>query len=107
MALYTYKDGPVVTLHGAWNYMPKFPFRMAFSMVLEKASFEFNSLVDMDLHVYPSDGTALTPKIDSADGYLLEEKYPRVRRQGRENLDRDAESASTPCCGRAGIRRKW
>ncbi len=75
MALYTYKDGPVVTLHGAWNYMPKFPFRMAFSMVLEKASFEFNSLVDMDLHVYPSDGTALTPKIDSADGYLLEEKY--------------------------------
>jgi len=75
MALYTYKDGPVVSLHGAWNFMPKFPFRMAFRIALEKASFEFNSTVDMNLHVYPEDGGALTPELDPADGYLLEEKY--------------------------------
>lgn len=75
MAMYTYDGGPVVTMHGAWNFMPKFPFRMGFRMSLEKASVEFNSLVDMNLHVYPEDGTELTPEIDPADGYFLEEKY--------------------------------
>jgi len=75
LALYTYQGGPVVTLHGAWNYMPKFPFRMAFNMSLENASFEFNSMVDMNLHVYPKEGGELVPELESADGYLLEEKY--------------------------------
>ena len=75
MAIYTYEDGPMVTLHGAWNFMPKFPFRMGFRMGLEEASFEFNSLLDMNLHVYPSDGSVVVPEIDSADGYFLEEKY--------------------------------
>lgn len=75
MAMYTYEGGPVVTMHGAWNFMPKFPFRMGFRIALEKASFEFNTLLDMNLHVYPEDGSEVTPEIDSADGYFLEEKY--------------------------------
>ncbi|MEA3365018.1 MAG: Gfo/Idh/MocA family oxidoreductase [Candidatus Hydrogenedentes bacterium] len=75
MAMYTYEGGPVVTIHGGWNFMPKYPFRMGFQMSLEKASLEFNSLMDMNLHVYPEDGSSLTPELDPADGYFLEEKY--------------------------------
>ena len=75
MAVYFYKDRKVVTLNGGWNYHPTFPFRMAFRVLLENASLEFNSLVDDKLHVHTASGEEVIPELTEGDGYLLEHKY--------------------------------
>ncbi len=75
MAVYFYDDGKVVSINGGWNYHPTFPFRMAFRILLEGASIEFNSQVDDKLHVHTAEGEEVIPELVDGDGYLLEHKY--------------------------------
>jgi predicted dehydrogenase len=74
-ALYSYSDGKRVTLDGGWSYPASFPFRMAFRIALEGATLEFNSLIDMNLHVHTASGEHLTPQLSEGDGYLHEQRY--------------------------------
>jgi len=74
-ALYSYRDGKSLTLDGGWPYFPSFPFRMMFRIAMERATIEFNSLVDQNLHVHTASGEHLTPEIPEGDGYLREQKY--------------------------------
>ena len=45
-AIWRYNDGPVVTLHGSWDPNGA-PFRMAFRVVMERASIVYDSATDV------------------------------------------------------------
>jgi len=75
MATYRYGDGTIVTIEGGWCHEAGFPFRMAFRMVCEEASVEFNTQTDGKLHVYPAAGGDIVPDIPSEDGYVGEHRY--------------------------------
>ena len=95
-ALYTYKNGPVVSIDGGWLHGAKFPFRMGFRMELEKAALEFNSMIDGDLHVYTEDGEHLTPELLPGDGYSREHDYfLNCVAEGKPAAEATAESAIT------------
>ena len=93
-ALYTYNNGPVVSMDGGWLHGPTFPFRMGFRMELEKAALEFNSMIDGDLHVYTNDGEHLTPELLPGDGYSREHDYfLNCIKEGKPANEASAESA--------------
>ena len=94
--LYTYKNGPSVSIDGGWLHSAKFPFRMGFRMELEKASLEFNCMIDGDLHVYTEAGEHLTPELLPGDGYSREHEYfLNCVMEGKPAEEASAESAIT------------
>ena len=48
---------------------------MAFRLMLEGATLEFNTLTDAKLHIYAADGKTLTPELSEEDGYTREFRY--------------------------------
>ena len=75
MATYRYDGGPLVTLEGSWVQHAAYPFRMSFRIVCEKATLQFDTLIDGRLRVYPAQGGTLTPEISQEDGYACEHRY--------------------------------
>lgn len=71
-AVYTYRNGPVVTLDGGWAYHRTYSFRMQFQILLEGATLEFSGDV---LHVHTAAGEHLTPELMPGDGYTCEQEY--------------------------------
>jgi len=74
-ALYSYSNRRGVALDGGWSDPPSFPFRMTFRIAMERATIEFNSLVDPNLHVHTASAEHLTPEIPEGDGYTREQEY--------------------------------
>jgi len=73
---YHYADGPVVVAEGGWDYPGAFPFRMAASLVFEKAAVEFSTLTSPTLSVYEEGAKAvLHPDVPAQDGYTEELRY--------------------------------
>ncbi|HIJ65261.1 MAG TPA: Gfo/Idh/MocA family oxidoreductase [Candidatus Hydrogenedentes bacterium] len=72
VALYTYADGPVVSLDGGWAHQPTFPFRMTFRISLEEATLESDGAA---LHVHTASGEHLVPELLPGDGYSREQEY--------------------------------
>ena len=75
LATYEYDDGKLITVEGSWEHQPAYPFRMAFRLMLEGATLEFNTLTDGKLHIYTADGETLTPELSEEDGYTHEFRY--------------------------------
>ena len=93
-ALYTYVNGPVISMDGGWLHGSTFPFRMGFRIELEKAALEFNTMNDSSLHVYTEDGGHLTPELLSGDGYSREHDYfLNCVTEGKPAKEAAAESA--------------
>ena len=74
-AIYTYDDGKMVTLDGGWISQPTFQFRIAFRILLEEATLEFNSPQDMNLYVHTASSDELVPALAEGDGYSREHQY--------------------------------
>ena len=76
VATYHYTDGPAVVAEGGWDYPQTFPFRMAASLVFEKAAVEFTTLASPTLTVY-EDGAdePVHPDVPAHDGYTEELRY--------------------------------
>ena len=77
VARYPYgEDGPLVVAEGGWDYPQTFPFRMAASLVFEKAAVEFTTLTSPTLTVYEdgADGP-VHPDVPAHDGYTEELRY--------------------------------
>ena len=64
--------GPVVSATASWMMPKPFGFEMSFKMVFEKAAVIFDGTA---LTVYPAEGNAFVPEIESADGYAGEINY--------------------------------
>ena len=76
VATYHYADGPVVVAEGGWDYPASFPFRMAASLVFEKAAVEFSTMTSPTLAVYEEGAkAAMHPKVPAQDGYTEELRY--------------------------------
>ena len=69
---YIYNDGPVVMAEGGWLCADSFGFKMAFHVVLEKATIAFDITQSPAIKVHPTDGQAFTPDLPQGDGYSLE-----------------------------------
>ena len=77
VARYDYgQDSPLIVAEGGWDYPQTFPFRMAASIVFEKAAVEFSTLNSPTLAVY-EDGAAevVHPDVPAHDGYTEELRY--------------------------------
>jgi len=76
LTTYHYADGPAVVAEGGWDYPQTFPFRMAASLVFEKAAAEFTTLASPTLTVY-EDGAdePAHPHVPTHDGYTEELRY--------------------------------
>ncbi len=77
VARYYYgQDSPLIVAEGGWDYPQTFPFRMAASIVFEKAAVEFTTLNSPTLAVY-EDGAAevVHPDVPAHDGYTEELRY--------------------------------
>ncbi len=75
VATYMYDDGKVVSIEGGWIHPSTYPFRMAFNILCENATLEFNSTHGMELNVYPVEGEPLKPELPPEDGYIAEHNY--------------------------------
>lgn len=92
--LYTYNNGPAVSIDGGWLHGAKFPFRMGFRMEMEKASIEFNTMVEGGLKIFTEDGEQLTPEVLPGDGYSREHDYfLNCVKEGKPADEASAESA--------------
>lgn len=77
VARYYYgEDSPLIVAEGGWDYPQTFPFRMAASIVFEKAAVEFSTLNSPTLAVY-EDGAdePKHPQVPAQDGYTEELRY--------------------------------
>jgi predicted dehydrogenase len=69
-------DSPLVVAEGGWDYPQPFPFRMAASLVFEKAAVEFSTLNSPTLAVYEEgDPEPVHPDVPAHDGYTEELRY--------------------------------
>ena len=76
VATYHYADGPVVVAEGGWDYPPSFPFRMAASIVFERAAVEYSTLSSPTLTIHEAGATEPThPPVPAQDGYTEELRY--------------------------------
>ena len=58
--------------NGGWLCADSFGFKMAFHVVLEKATIAFDITQSPAIKVHPTDGQAFTPDLPQGDGYSLE-----------------------------------
>jgi predicted dehydrogenase len=70
---YEFPGAGLVTTEGAWEYAPQFPFSMSFKIVMEKASLDCPS--DLNLKLFPMKGKPEAVKVPAGDGYTLELKH--------------------------------
>lgn len=75
MTQYLYPDDKVVTAEAGWLMAPGFGFKMAFNIVLEKATIIFDSTQETALKIYMLDGTTSIPQSENKDGYWFEIEY--------------------------------
>ncbi len=75
MTQYLYPDDKVVTAEASWLMAPGFGFKMAFNIVLEKATIIFDSTQETALKIYMLDGTTYIPEPEKKDGYWFEIEY--------------------------------
>ncbi len=73
VASYNYSGNLLVTAEGAWDYAPGFPFGMSFRVVMEKASLDCPS--NLELMLYPAKGKPVKVKCAKGDGYSAELKH--------------------------------
>ena len=75
MTQYSYPDGKVVAAEASWLMAPGFGFKMAFNIVLEKATIIFDSSQQPTLKIHTFDNETYTPAPDKKDGYWFEIEY--------------------------------
>jgi len=76
LTTYHYADGPAVVAEGGWDYPQTYPFRMAASLVFEKAAVEFTTLTSPTLAVYEEGADEpVHPDVPARDGYTEELRY--------------------------------
>ncbi len=75
MTQYLYPDDKVVTAEASWLMAPGFGFKMAFNIVLEKATIVFDSTQETALKIHTFDGKTYTPEAENKDGYWFEIEY--------------------------------
>jgi predicted dehydrogenase len=71
----TYDYGPnmLVMAEGAWDYAPRFPFGMSFRIVMEKATLDCPTNLQMMLH--PKKGKSVAIPCAAASGYQVELRH--------------------------------
>lgn len=74
-AIFEYADGPKVSIEGGWLYHPTYPFRMAFRVLMERATLDYNSRIEDKLHIHTAEGKDIVPDLPAGDGYLREHEY--------------------------------
>lgn len=72
---YMYDNNIMVTSEASWNVPESFGFKMSFSVFLEKATITYDSSRDNTLIIFPVDGDAYSPALESGDGYSREIDY--------------------------------
>ena len=72
---YIYDDEKIITAEGGWMMAPGFGFEMSFNIILEKATITYDCTRKPTLKIYPIDGEAFTPEVETNDGYLSEITY--------------------------------
>ena len=72
---YMYDNNIIVTSEASWNVPESFGFKMGFSVFLEKATITYDSSRDDTLTIFPVDGDAFSPALESGDGYSGEISY--------------------------------
>jgi predicted dehydrogenase len=94
-----YEDGPVVTATASWMMPKSFGFKMAFSVVFEKAAVVMN---ENGLKVYPVEGEAYAPEIKAGDGYQGEIEHFAALLGGEVEKE-----VITPEQARESVRMAW
>lgn len=72
---YIYDAPTAVTAEGGWVCSNSFGFQMSFDLIFEKATVNFDITRPVPYRICPADGDAFEPKLEDADGYLLELKH--------------------------------
>ncbi len=72
MTQYIYDDEKVITAEGGFVMTPSFGFEMSFNIILEKATIVYDCTREPAFKICPPEGDALTPKVESGDGYSRE-----------------------------------
>ena len=67
---YGYADGQMVSAEGAWEYAPKYPFAMSFTVAMEGGT--LNMTPDLSLKLYLKNGGTKAVAVPAGDGYSLE-----------------------------------
>jgi predicted dehydrogenase len=70
-----YPENLVVSAGASWMMPNSFGFKMAMTLVFEKASVVFDSHLEKPLTVYPAEGEVFEPAIEAGDGYKGEVEY--------------------------------
>jgi predicted dehydrogenase len=79
---YGYNDGRLVTAEGGWALTRSHGFRMAFSIVMEKAVLAFDSARTPTLTLFPEEGGPLVPPTGEGDGYSRQIEHFARRLRG-------------------------
>ncbi|UCF42948.1 MAG: Gfo/Idh/MocA family oxidoreductase, partial [Planctomycetota bacterium] len=72
MTQYIYDDEKVITAEGGFVMSPSFGFEMSFNIIFEKATIVYDCTREPPFKICPPEGDALTPKVESGDGWSLE-----------------------------------
>ena len=70
-----YADDRAISAMASWMMPKSFGFKMAFEIILEKATLILDSQSESQLKVYPTDGESFVPKLEDGDGYKGEIEY--------------------------------
>lgn len=81
---YIYENGPVVTAEGGWLFSNSFGFKMAFHIVMEKATITFDITQTPTIKIHPVDDEAFTPELAQGDGYSIEIEHFTKRVLGQD-----------------------
>ncbi|UCF43135.1 MAG: Gfo/Idh/MocA family oxidoreductase [Planctomycetota bacterium] len=72
MTQYIYDNEKIITAEGGFVMTPSFGFEMSFNIILEKATIVYDCTREPAFKICPPEGDALTPKVESGDGWSLE-----------------------------------